>query len=353
MQTRTRHSLFFPLLLIAVGVVFLLDNLNMIAGDGWDLLLRLWPVLFIVGGLDHLYQGKGWTWGVFSLLLGGIFLLANFGYLPLGGWDLLLRLWPVFLIALGLDLVVRERPAWASALAILIVLLLIGGIMAFALTQVRLPANTQVLTYPRTAEVRNLQLEVFQPLGRLEISAATTPRMLVEGEITQGADLTLTHELTRTGSTAILRLSSEGRSRVVFPWSLGPGQTIWRLGLPADLPVQLHLRSALGEQVLDLTNLQVTQLNSEVALGGLTVTLPAQGALEGSLKNPLGFTTINVPPGVRLALQVNRGLASVSVPADFTRVGDMYFAPNTTPTNARLYLTVEQPMGGLRVRYLP
>jgi hypothetical protein len=352
MERRTRHSLFFPLLLIAVGVVFLLDNLNLIAVDGWELILRLWPVLLIVGGLDYLYQGRGWTWGAFLLLLGGVFLLANFGYLPLGGWDLLLRLWPVFLIALGLDLIVRERPAWASALAIFLVLLLLGGIMAFALTQARLPANTQTITYPRTAEVRELQLEVFQPLGRLEISAATTSRMLVEGEITQGADLTLTHDLTRTGSTAVVRLSAEGH-RVVFPWSLGPGQTLWRLGLPADLPIQLHLRSALGEQVLDLSNLQVTQLSSEVALGSLTVTLPARGALEGSLKNPMGFTTINVPREARLALRVDRGLASVSMPADFTQVGDMYFAPDTTSTNARLYLTVEQPMGGLRVRYLP
>ena len=58
-ERRRPHSLFFPLLLIAVGIVMLLNALNMIQGSTLDILLRLWPLLFIAGGLDSLYRREG------------------------------------------------------------------------------------------------------------------------------------------------------------------------------------------------------------------------------------------------------------------------------------------------------
>jgi len=350
---KTRPSLFFPLLLITVGVVFLLNNLGVIHVDGWELLIRLWPLLFIIGGLDHIYQGKGWTWGVFSILLGGVFLLANLGFLPLGGWELLLRLWPIFLIALGLDLVVRERPAWASALAMAVMLVLLGGITWFAIGQARVPANAQPLTYALPAGAQRAQIEIEQPLGRLELSGGATERTLVEGEITLPRGLGLTTQMETVGGTAQVRIGAEGRS-VVLPWSAGPSQSLWRLRLNAQIPMEISLKSGLGEQVLDLSALtSLSRLESEVALGSLTVTLPATGELEGRLANPIGFTTLIVPRTARLELRINRALSTLTLPTDFTCQENLCYSPGTTATNARQRLSVEQPMGGLRVIYAP
>lgn len=347
-----RPSLFFPLLLIAIGVIFLLNNLEVIRVNGADLFLRYWPVLFIIGGLDHIYQGKGWTWGVFSILLGGIFLLANLGYLPLGGWELLLRLWPIFLIALGLDLVLRERPAWASALALFVTLGLVVGITWFAVGQARLPANAQPLTYTLPAGVRTAEVTVEQPLGQLEIGGVTAGRNLLEGEITLPQALTLTEDVQTRGSTAQVRLGAEG-STVVFPWSLGPSRSLWRLRFNPQVDLVLSLKSGLGSQVLDLRGLQVRQLTSEVALGSLTVTLPVAGDLRADLRNPIGFTTLYVPRQSRVELRIDRALATLSLPPDITCTEQVCYTPGTTAANADLRLNLEQPMGGVRVEYLP
>ncbi|WP_299029322.1 DUF5668 domain-containing protein [uncultured Thermanaerothrix sp.] len=347
-----RPSLFFPLLLIAVGVIFLLNNLEVIRVNGWEIVLRYWPVLFIIGGLDHLYQGKGWTWGGISILLGGAFLLANLGYLPLGGWDLLLRLWPIFLIALGLDLVVRERPAWASALAFIFILGLVVAITAFAIGQVRVPATAQPITYALPSDVREAEVTVEQPLGQLEISGAATSRNLLEGEITLPQALVLTEEAQTHGSTIRVHLGAAGSS-VVFPWSLGPSQSLWRLRLNPQVALVLSLKSSLGNQVLDLSALTVRQLTSEVAVGSLTITLPARGNLSADLRNPVGFTTLYVPRQARLELRINRALATLSVPSDFTCVEQVCRTPGTTAANAELRLNLEQPMGGIRIEYLP
>jgi hypothetical protein len=347
-----RPSLFFPLLLIAIGVIFLLNNLGVIHVNGVEIFLRYWPLLFIIGGLDHIYQGKGWTWGVFSILLGGIFLLANLGYLPLGGWELFLRLWPIFLIALGLDLVLRERPAWASALALFITLGLVVGITWFAVGQVRRPVQAQPLTYALPAGVRTADVTIEQPLGQLEIVGATRGRNLVEGEITLPRALTLTEDVQTRGSVVQVRLGAEGSS-VVFPWSLGPSQSQWRLRFNPQVELVLNLKSGLGSQVLDLREVRVRQLTSEVALGSLTVTLPATGDLQANLRNPIGFTTLYVPRQARLELRIDRALATLSLPPDVTCTDQVCYTPGTTAANADLRLSLEQPMGGVQVEYLP
>ena len=56
---RRRGSLFGPLLLIALGIIFLLNNVNVLQGDVWNTILRLWPLILIVIGLDSLYQRQG------------------------------------------------------------------------------------------------------------------------------------------------------------------------------------------------------------------------------------------------------------------------------------------------------
>ena len=58
MQPRYR-SIFWPLVLIAVGVLWLLGNFNVIAPVNLFALLRLWPVLLIAVGLDILV-GRRW-----------------------------------------------------------------------------------------------------------------------------------------------------------------------------------------------------------------------------------------------------------------------------------------------------
>ena len=50
-------SLVWPIVLIGMGVVFLLDNLNVIDVDLWLLITRLWPLVLVAVGIDILFDG--------------------------------------------------------------------------------------------------------------------------------------------------------------------------------------------------------------------------------------------------------------------------------------------------------
>ena len=54
MENKGYRSLFWPLVLIGVGVIWLLGNLGVISWTNLTVLFRLWPLLLIAIGLDLL-----------------------------------------------------------------------------------------------------------------------------------------------------------------------------------------------------------------------------------------------------------------------------------------------------------
>ncbi|MGB9772624.1 MAG: LiaI-LiaF-like domain-containing protein [Bacteroidota bacterium] len=57
--------MFFPLILIVIGVIFLLKNLGFISGSAWDV---IWPSLLIIWGLSMIFSSRQrreqywWSW---------------------------------------------------------------------------------------------------------------------------------------------------------------------------------------------------------------------------------------------------------------------------------------------------
>jgi hypothetical protein len=101
---------FMPaVILIAVGAIFLLDNLHLFPGrDLWD----YWPVALMLAGAFKLAESplpKGRALGGIALVGGGIVLAANLGLIPISADDL----WPLVIIAVGVFLLMdRTGNAW-------------------------------------------------------------------------------------------------------------------------------------------------------------------------------------------------------------------------------------------------
>src|SRR4051812_2116998 len=72
-----------PTILIGAGILLLLNNLGLIAGDTWLVLWRLWPVILIAVGLDILFGRRSLLGSALVaatrlvVLLGGAWVLAS------------------------------------------------------------------------------------------------------------------------------------------------------------------------------------------------------------------------------------------------------------------------------------
>jgi len=103
-ERKNQGRIFWGLLLIALGVVFLLDRMGRL--DFGDLVGRYWPVIFILIGISILLSNnlKNIGSGVFFILFGTFFLLLRLRIFDQAVWR---YLWPVAIIAVGLWILFR------------------------------------------------------------------------------------------------------------------------------------------------------------------------------------------------------------------------------------------------------
>ncbi len=100
------------LLVLTLGIVFLLDNLDFVESGR---ILRFWPVILIVAGVKHLWEARDRGRAFLGAVLagaGGLLLLESLYIIDFDVWDL----WPLILVAVGFRMLAfpRSDPAVAD-----------------------------------------------------------------------------------------------------------------------------------------------------------------------------------------------------------------------------------------------
>ncbi len=182
-RRRGSRSAFAPIVLIAAGVFFLLDNLGVVSNLNWDAALRFWPLALIFLGLNVLVVQLPRPVGTILSALVALAAVAVFGWLLLSGPP------NDFLRSLG---VAAPRELQAET---------------FALT-------------PGAAETAAITLNMGNYPARVEAGSADN---VVSGTI-----------WTSTGVD--MKPSSEGDDRVEVTVGELPGTAYWTLKVAADGP---------------------------------------------------------------------------------------------------------------------
>lgn len=73
-------------------------------------------------------------WGLFFILIGGLILAVNFGYVDNSAWRSLLNLWPLFLVIIGLRIVLTpNNPFYIFLVLVIFVLAFLYATNAFSI----------------------------------------------------------------------------------------------------------------------------------------------------------------------------------------------------------------------------
>ena len=343
---RFRGSLLGPLILITLGLVFLLYNLGWLGEDAWSTLISLWPVLLIAMGLDGILRRDGLVGAALLIGLGTVFLLSNFGYLALNVWEVILRLWPVLLIAVGFDILVGRRSIWASLLGLVLVLvILVGSLWSFGVRIDRgqaLPSE-QVSQPVEGASQANVVIE--PGAASLHLSASSETDLLAAGRIGTGRGQQVRQEFSRDGDRATLILRQTGGAAFFIPG--GQERFRWELGLNSQIPIDLEVNLGAGEAVLDLTGLDLSALKVDMGVGQATVTLPVEGDFQAEVNGAVGQLRVIVPRGLAVQIQANTGIAARQFPAGYQQRDNTFTSPGYETAEQRVELVVGQAIGML------
>lgn len=342
-----RGSLLGPLILIGIGLFFLFSNLGLIEGDAWSLILRLWPLLLIIGGLDGILRREGFVGATLMIGLGVIFLLSNYGYLALSPWQVIFNLWPLFLIAFGFDILIGRRSLIGSLVGVLLILaILAGALWAWGVSVERGQTLSGVEVRQELEGATTARVEISPGAGSLELAALAEPGALLVGTVPEGRGLEVRQDYSVSGGQGRLTLRSAG-TVVNIPGRADNWE--WDLGLNPEIPLELDVNMGVGSAELDLTDLDLTALDLDLGVGQNRVTLPATGSYTVKVNGAVGQTIIYVPEGLGVRVKSNTGIGNLDVPGDWEERNGMRYSPGYDSAEYRIELEVSQAIGQIRV----
>ena len=345
---RADRSIFFPLLIIFSGILLLLSNLNLISGDFWSLIIRFWPIFFVIGGIDDLLNRK-WTGAIINFGIGSILILANFGLLSMTTWQIIMNYWPILVIGIGLDIIFRGRSVVGSLVGVGLAIVLVLGLFWFAF---RGTSTNEAISQPIRFELGNIkqaELNIKPLAGKLNLNKADSNNQLLEGEIFSANHEDLSIESELNGQTQKISISSP--QMIVIPSKNMNNNSAWELFLNTDVPFLINIEQVFGVQELMLTGLNIQDLESNLVMGTMHITLPDIENLNGSLECIIGEVVIVVPEGLSVTIELNSGMTGVTLGEGFTREGDKIYSMKSNDNEDSVLLSVNLPMGSLKVMH--
>lgn len=253
--------------------------------------------------------------GTFLVLLGCVFLLANFSYIS---WDVveeLAKLWPLLLVAWGIVLVTRgSKLAFLGFLGpLVLVLAVFYAIWSQYYRSVDDAQSFKVVQ--ELTDIDEARVVVKFAGGKLNVRPADSLN-LIEGELSFRADSASPRlEYYEDEGVGYVSLHRRGRTRS----GLGVGNR-WEVSLSDQIPLEMRLVSEGATCNLDLEGLQIVDLDLSAAASRVDVRL-GRGDMNGEIRVDAGasIVRIEIPRQYGIRLYSNCGLCWRDLPDGMSR----------------------------------
>ncbi len=345
---------------------------------------------------------RSFFWPLLLIGIGIVWLLANMGIIESFSMAFLIRLWPVALIAIGLDIMVGRRFPFLGALIGL-------GVVAFVILLLVMAPDLDLDLGP---ELKTLKFS--EPLGeassaRIDLDLTHYPttigvledsNALIEAELDTLEDVSFS--VSGTNNKVVRLEPRDGTS--VFDWVGTLGQDArWEIALSPQIPVDLRVDVGSGSARLDLGGMNLERIeidggsgssrlilppstksydvrldsasgsftvevaegadieaNIEVGSGSFKISFDGDAAAELNVNGGSGSTTIEVPEGAGVRLIVHdSGSGSVRVPNGYELISDggdndddtgTWESENYTDAELRIQITYDGGSGSFTLR---
>ncbi len=284
----------FPVLLIVLGVLFLLDNINVTNGIDWDTIWKLWPIIIIAVGLEILFGRR--------ISFGAAFLM-------------------VFLV------IIAGSAVW-------------WGVVADD------DKRVQHIDWALDG-IERAELDLNVGVGKLDLRGYSDMADLLEADL-ELYGLDVRDSLKIHGDVARGWIRHD--KNVFFgPCIFGGKTNDWDLRLNTRVSWELDVDIGVGEMQLDLSDLRVAHLNLHLGIGEIDLTLPERGTVKGSVDGGIGSITINVPQGVQARFRVDRGLGDLTIGSRFSRRGDYYETEGFNRAEGYIEMDIDIGIGDITI----
>ena len=270
-------------------------------------------------------HSRSFFWPILLIGIGTMLLLNNLGIVAWNTWNLIWRFWPLLLVAIGIDVLFGQRSALGailSALLVLAVLAMIAGAVFFA-DQLPLISRITEDTSWETARVEHPLEDIKSAYVFIDYTslpgnlyALEDSDDLIEGNLAYQGELVF--EVDQRGDFANLTLDS----RWTGTWTgvQSRPNTEWEIGVSPKIPLEISLDSGSGSCFFDLSDLMVADLVLDSGSGSIQLILPANQSFDFWLDSGSGSLRIDIPEDTGVRVELDSGSGSFNPGANFDLV---------------------------------
>ncbi len=234
--------------------------------------------------VDH--RVKHWKigrifWGLLFVLIGLLILASNSGLVSLN-WFNLWRLWPLFIIMIGMSILTIQ--GWAGRLLAVVIVVLALGAVTYALIynphDIR-QTSIYNISSQKLDLATNAEVNVQTGLGQLDINS-TDQTAVVQAKLESNISK-LTSDAILTGTTQVTNINTD----VTDNWAAGNVDNRLNLNVTRALPIRLNL------------NIGASNINADLTLARLQSLSIKSSATKSDIKlgNIEDLTTVNLDSG--------------------------------------------------------
>ena len=261
-------------------------------------------------------------WGFVFILFGGLMMLNTFGWLHFNIWRVF---WPSMVILLGIWVL------WQAQM---------GG-TALETENIAIPLDG----------AHQARVVIHHGAGELRLRSGVSPHNLLEGDFDGGVE----QQIRRRDENldVSLKVPHQGIPFVFFPGIFNSGSRIaWDMRLNPDIPLALELHTGANDAHLDLSMVQVTELEIQTGASTTQVDLPAQAEfIRVKVSAGAASVVLNVPAGVAARVDVDGGLLGVDVDlARFPKAGNVYQSADYETAAQRVEININAGVGSISVQ---
>lgn len=288
--------------------------------------------------------------GPLVLIVVGIALLLNQLDIWRLDWSYLWRFWPLILILLGLELILRRvRMGWLVLLLVATGIIVLVVLFVPPLLPLRTNYDRETFSYPaKGLEAATIHLE--PGIATLEVLPARDSSDLIELEATHDRQQRhLAHSVDVAGDEAKIHLWNKGdAANLRLLGSRSPGE--WRVLLDSGVPLRLEVDTGVGHARLDLTDLTLTRLDLNAGVGEVAVVLSDKGEYEAFINGGVGSLTVEIPETMEASIRLDRGIGSVNVGVRYELQGRYYVTPGYKSARNRVDVDIDGAVGSVTIR---
>jgi hypothetical protein len=263
--------------------------------------------------MDNPHKMKSLFWPILLVGVGVTWLLVNLGIIPAFNPVQLLKLWPIILIVLGFDMILGRRYPWAGSL---IGLLAVAGIVTFLIMSPKLgyapAATTKTETFiEQIGDATSSKIFLESSSAPVKVKPLSAGDELVHAVITHRSIFNF--DVSGT-SNRYVRMSETSDSSSWLSWDFSADRLAWDIGLAQDIPTEFILNGGSGSMDVDLTSIDLTSLRADLGSGASDFILPAvDDAYTAEIDSGSGSVKVKILDGAAMTLELSGGSGAVNV----------------------------------------